>query len=200
MPNHLSRSRVNGFTLIEVMMVIVIIGVMVAAVQINFFTNKPAQMIEQQASRFAGVFNLAAEYGLLNNVELGVVIEEDNYQFVGFDGVRWTPIPDEEILAKYDLPETLTLTLDLEDLPLDEGALFDAQTFVPDEEDIEQMREGLSDKEKPLIPQIYLLTGGEITPFRLVFSTEEDDVLSAIVIGHYEAPVVVTLNEDDEAR
>ncbi|GHG03916.1 type II secretion system minor pseudopilin GspH [Thalassotalea marina] len=191
--------KVKGFTLIEVMMVIVVIGVMVAAVQINFFANKPAQTLEQQSERFVAVFNLAAEYGLLNNIEIGVVVEEQSYQFVGFDGIRWSAIPAEENLDTYQLPDTVTITLNLEDLPIDESALLDPSIFVPDEEDLEQMREGLKKNEKLIIPQIYLLTGGEITPFELTFAIESEPEYTARVTGEYELPLKVALEITGEA-
>lgn len=188
--------KVRGFTLIEVMLVIVVIGIMVAAVQINFFANKPAQILEQQSDRFVAVFNLAAEYGLLNNVEIGVVVEEKSYQFVGFDGIRWNVIASEEALGKFDLPETVNLALNLDDLPIDESALVDPNALIPDDEDIERMKEGLDDTKKLIIPQIYLLSGGEITPFQLEFSIEDEPEFLVRVIGEYELPLTVEQNLD----
>ena len=189
------RFKQAGFTLIEVMLVIVVIGMMVAAVQLNFANNKPEKKLEQEALRFAGVFNLAAEYGLLNNIELGLVIKDGSYEFVGYDGVRWSTVPDNEMLSPYQLPEGLLMSLEFDDLAIDPASLIDADLFTPDEEAIEQMEEGLEEDEKPLIPQVFLMSGGDITPFRVVFNFEDEFLheqeLSYAVTGLYTTPVSV---------
>ena len=188
-----SDHQQQGFTLIEVLLVIVVIGLMVAAIQINFASNKPEAQLEQEAARFAGVFNLAAEYGLLNNVELGLYIDKDTYQFVGYDGLRWTPLPENDFLAPHQLPENIIISLLFDDLPLEQPSLVSAELFTPNDENLEEMKEGLSDDEKPIVPQVYILSGGDITPFRVEFTFnpqwfDAPDVMFAIV-GLYSTPV-----------
>ena len=193
MGSNTTTNKYKGFTLIEVLLVIVVIGLMVAAIQVNFTSNKPQAQLEQESTRFAATFNLAAEYGLLNNIELGLFIDKNSYQFVGYDGVRWSPIPDGEMLSVYQLPEEIKIELIFDDLPLEEPSLIDVDLFTPDDEALEQMEEGLAEDEKPLIPQVYLLSGGDITPFRLEFSFNDnpyitDDLMFAVT-GLYSTPV-----------
>jgi general secretion pathway protein H len=183
----------KGFTLIEVLLVIVVIGLMVAAIQVNFYSNKPQAKLEQEATRFAATFNLAAEYGLLNNIELGLYIDKNTYQFIGYDDLRWSPIPDGELLSVYQLPEEIKIELIFDDLPLEEPSLIDVDLFTPDDKTLEQMEEGLAEDKKPLIPQVYILSGGDITPFRLEFSFSDqlyttDNIMFAIS-GLYSTPV-----------
>lgn len=185
------RSRQAGFTLIEVMLVIVVIGMMVAAVQLNFANNKPEKKLEQEALRFAGVFNLAAEYGLLNNVELGLVIKDGSYEFVGYDGVSWTAIPDNEMLASYKMPEELTIALNFDDLEPDPEALVSRDLFEPEEESFSETEE-----EEKIIPQVYILSGGDITPFKASFLFVDEYLLEQdfafVVEGKYTTPLTVS--------
>ena len=185
------RSRQAGFTLIEVMLVIVVIGMMVAAVQLNFANNKPEKKLEQEALRFAGVFNLAAEYGLLNNVELGLVIKDGSYEFVGYDGVSWTSIPDNEMLASYKMPEELTIALNFDDLEPDPEALVSRDLFEPEEESFSETEE-----EEKIIPQVYILSGGDITPFKASFLFVDEYLLEQdfafVVEGKYTTPLTVS--------
>lgn len=185
------RSRQAGFTLIEVMLVIVVIGMMVAAVQLNFANNKPEKKLEQEALRFAGVFNLAAEYGLLNNVELGLVIKDGSYEFVGYDGVSWTAIPDNEMLASYKMPEELTIALNFDDLEPDPEALVSRDLFEPEEESFSETEE-----EEKIIPQVYILSGGDITPFKASFLFVDEYLLEQdfafVVEGKYTTPLAVS--------
>tara|TARA_R110000744_G_scaffold20336_1_gene53358 strand:- start:5951 stop:6580 length:630 start_codon:yes stop_codon:yes gene_type:complete len=194
--DHLSNQKhriQQGFTLIEVMLVIVLIGVMVSAVQFTFSGNKPEQLLEQNSARFAGIFDVAAEYGLLNNVELGLFIEDDSYQFLGYDGVSWSPIADNPLFEVYTLPEGIEITLQLDDLPIEEPQLFDSSVLI--NEDEEESFTGDSEKKKT-IPQVYMLSGGDITPFSLTFSLADfafdgDENISFKVSGIYTTPLTI---------
>jgi general secretion pathway protein H len=183
----------QGFTLIEVMLVIVLIGVMVSAVQFTFSGNKPEQLLEQNSARFSGVFDVAAEYGLLNNVELGLFIEKNSYQFLGYDGVSWSPIVDNPLFEVYTLPEGIEITLQLDDLPIKEPLLFDSALLINEDE-----TDDFTDdpKKKKIIPQVYMLSGGDITPFSLTFSLAEfafdgDENISFKVSGIYTTPLTI---------
>jgi general secretion pathway protein H len=83
--NHYPKNKTckNGFTLIEVMLVIVLVGLMVSVIQFSATGDKAEETLELSSKRFAGIFNVAAEYGMLNNIELGVMIDKNGYQFLG---------------------------------------------------------------------------------------------------------------------
>lgn len=182
----------QGFTLIEVMMVIVLIGVMVSAVQFTFSGNKPEQLLEQNSARFAGVFDVAAEYGLLNNVELGLFIDKNTYQFLGYDGVSWSPIANNPLFEVFTLPEGIEITLQLDDLTIDEPLLFDSSLLMKEDQE-DNFTEA---EKKKIIPQVYMLSGGDISPFSLTFSLAEfaiegDENVSFIVSGIYTTPLTI---------
>ncbi len=176
---------------------IVVIGLMVAAVRINFSSNGPEAKLQQESARFAGVFNLAAEYGLLNNVELGLVIHNNSYTFVGYDGVRWSAVPEHDLFNVYQLPDEISVELVFDDLPLEQPSLVQSELFVPDEEQLDKLKSDESDEQaqdkQPIIPQVFILSGGDITPFRAVFSFNPNsdsyrDIAYAVT-GLYSTPV-----------
>ena len=184
----------QGFTLIEVMLVIVLIGVMVSAIQFSFSGNKPEQLLEQNSARFAGIFDVAAEYGLLNNVELGLFIEENSYQFLGYDGTSWAPIANNPLFEVYTLPEGIEISLQLDDLPIEETLLFDSSVLINEDEEDDFTEE--EEEKKKTIPQVYMLSGGDITPFSLTFSLAEfafdgDENISFKVSGIYTTPLTI---------
>lgn len=201
--------KAAGFTLIEVMLVVVLIGLMVSAVSFNFSADQPDQKLEKASLRFAGLFDIAAEYGMLNNIELGVIIDENSYQIVGYDGVRWSEIPDQPNFQRYELPEELKLTLSFDDLAVETPQLFDSKTFIEQQkerqEELEQEdddRDDDSEEEQKdeeqllnLLPQIYILSGGEITPFNLIFSFDDEfsyeQLPSYQVTGLYTTPLTI---------
>ena len=193
---------IKGFTLLEVMVVIAVIGLIISSVQVSFSGKRPEDALKKASYRFTEVFESAATYGLLNNIELGLYVDEKSYRFLGYDGITWNEIPEQDWLAVNELPEDITLKLSLDDLPIEEPLLFDSSIFkVEDEEylsfdDLE--REKDPDKAKPLFPQVYLLSGGDITPFSLTFQFTKTaafkDNLSELayrVTGLYSTPLVI---------
>ncbi|MBA6371064.1 type II secretion system minor pseudopilin GspH [Colwellia sp. BRX8-4] len=203
---HYSKNStvVNGFTLIEVMLVIVLVGLMVSVVQFSASGDKAEETLELSSKRFAGVFNIAAEYGMLNNIELGLVIGKKGYQFLGYDGITWSDISDNELFSRYKLPEGVELILQLDDLPIEEPQLFDTEVFNELQaankendldEDVGKDDDGNNIEKKILIPQIYILSGGEITPFSLRFQFVKNNYTEAKlyfkVTGLYTTPITV---------
>lgn len=184
------RSIPTGFTLIEVMLVIVVVGIMVSLVQFSGSGSRPEDSLEHASARFAGVFNLAADYAMLNNVELGVLLTDNSYQFLGFDGVQWSALPDQELLTTYDLPDGITMVLQLEDLPIEEPLLFTSETLLGEPEDRYS-----EPAEKKLIPQIYILSGGDISPFRVTFQLTDSLTSAQAVVyrvtGIYSTPLTI---------
>ncbi len=173
------------------MLVIVLIGLMASAIQFSFSSNKPQETLKQSSERFAGIFAVAVEYSMLNNVEMGVFIEDNTYHFVGYDGTRWTDIPEQTVFNVFTLPDGVEIELALDDLPLDEPQLFDSSIFSQEDDDEDFKRE----KEKKIIPQIYILSGGDITPFSLTFRfdetlTELEDIAYRVT-GLYSTPLTI---------
>lgn len=189
-----TKQSLTGFTLIEVMVVIVLIGLMASAVQFTFNGNDPDKVLDKESQRFSAIFNTAAEYSMLNNIELGLMVEDNTYQFLAFDGEAWVRTSDTPFLAPYTLPETVTIVLTLDDLPLDEPPLINVLHEENEESDLEFSGSELDEEEK-LIPQVYILSGGDLTPFTLRFQLTDrfdaDSYISYVVSGLYETPLTI---------
>jgi len=200
----------KGFTLLEVMVVIVLIGIMASLIQFSTRGNDPVEKLNHASARFSAVFEVAAEYSMLNNIELGLVIEKDSYQFYGYDGQYWSEIPDNDTFTIFTMEEGIELVLELDDLPMDEYSFFSDEklSFNSAEEDgdkdfYEEAIDTEEEKKKKIIPQIYLLSGGDITPFSITFSFEEGgifdyvletdngEILGYRVTGIYSTPLTV---------
>ncbi|KGJ98111.1 type II secretion system minor pseudopilin GspH [Thalassotalea sp. ND16A] len=187
----------RGFTLLEVMLVLVVIG-MLLKVLVGNVTGSPIEdKLELESQKFAALFNLASEYALLNNIELGLLVEDNSYQFLAFDGLRWVPVPEQDSLTQAYFEEPYAITLTLDDLPSDGQMMVSQSLFEEFEEEA-----AFDEEEEPVYPQIFILSGGDITPFKLTFSYDDDFDLPMHydVVGSYTIPLTIEGPFIDETR
>lgn len=187
----------KGFTLIEVMLVILVVGFLLNTIVANITTSPIEEQLEHESRKFSALFNLASEYALLNNIELGLLVEDSSYQFLAFDGVRWVPVPDQDALGQSYFEEPFQISLTLDELPVDGEMVIDQSMFEDYEEE-----QGFEDEDEPVYPQVYILSGGDITPFKLTFSYEDDFEAPMYfdVIGAYTIPLELKGPFFDEPR
>ena len=185
--------RPLGFTLLEVMLVLVIMGLAVSFVTFTAFGNSSAEDLEKQAKRFQVVFDMASDFAVLNQQQLGLRVDRKKNQYLFMildDEQKWQILEGEELFASYELPEQFTFELELDDLPwVEEDSLFDEGVF---DERLSLDDDGVeigSEEEKQLPPpQVLLLSSGDITPFSMAFVYEpefgnEDPVYFRIKAG-----------------
>ncbi|MFT4924732.1 MAG: general secretion pathway protein H [Phenylobacterium sp.] len=189
--------RHTGFTLLEIMLVILMIGLLAGVAAPNFDLGNDEDKIAKPARRFKAVFDLASEYAMLNQLELGLIVKDNNYRFVSFNGQKWEDFQPEKFFAASDNEEGIDLTLEIDGLPWAENNLLAEVSFQ--DEDFEDDE---NDDKELLSPQIFILSSGDITPFRMTFTykPEYDDPLYFQVTGDFSIPLAIKgpLEEPEE--
>lgn len=172
--------RVRGFTLLEVMLVLLLVGILASAVVINFSGNSPEQRLEKEVLRFSQVFQFIADSAQLRQQEWGLVVAAGQYAFVYYqaDGWQWAQQP--AAAKAYTLPEGITLTVELEGLPGEEQSLLSQLEWEYADEGLATSPEASS---PPPLPQVFILSSGEVSPFRLTFSTEQSLSSVQVTLG-----------------
>ncbi|MDO6720452.1 prepilin-type N-terminal cleavage/methylation domain-containing protein [Psychrosphaera sp. 1_MG-2023] len=179
----------KGFTLLELLLVIVVIGYLVTMVRLPSLAPDPFELTEKQAARMTHLVNLASEYAVLNNMQLGLAVTEDRFAFLVFDGEAWQPFQEPPFDIK-PLDEYVRLELILDGLSWQEDNLLSAVEFI-DEERLEQLQELDPEEQKLAIPQIFILSSGEISPFDITVEFDDGfaNPVSFLIRGEFTAPV-----------
>lgn len=146
---HPSSQGKKGFTLLELLIVMVIIGIIVGAATLAIPHSKTSQL-EKEAQRFEALLRLARDEAVFQSRSVGVLFEESAYQFMiaGDEQGQWVTLSDKQLRPRA-LPEGFSFGLDLQ------GQII---SFEND------------DSEERLIPHVFVLSTGELTPFDLTIS------------------------------
>ncbi|MBB1268779.1 type II secretion system minor pseudopilin GspH [Shewanella sp. SR44-3] len=178
------RSRQQGFTLLEVLLVALLMGLTAAAVTLTMGDAGPEKELKRLAQQFISATELVLDETVLSGQFVGIVVEESRYEFVYYKDEKWLPIKDDRLLALRELPEFVTLDITIDGLPLvQEDELEDESWF--DEPFIEAETELSKTQRKRPDPQVLLFPSGEITAFELRVSGKNDklEVIDVFISG-----------------
>jgi general secretion pathway protein H len=189
-----------GFSLIEVMVVLFIMGMATGAVMLSYSGENGQDLLKKQAQRLQVVFNMASDYAVLNQRQLGLRVEEIDsiYYFMYLDEEEeWQKLELDETFAEHQLPDLFSLNLSLTDLPWEtEDSLFNSNAF--DEGlSVSNDEVEIGDEEVEILdpPQIFIFSSGEITPFSITLAYEpvfSDDLPSYFRIdGQDSTPITM---------
>ena len=149
---HHPSSR-SGFTLLEMLVVVVIVGIVFTFIQLNLGQNQSRQ-VEAEARRLFRLMQLASEESVLESKEMGLRLSDTEYNFFiwNADNRSWAPITEDKVFH----PESFD--------PDTEVALFMEGDAVKMASDPNSEKEN---DEEANSPQILFLSSGEISPFQL---------------------------------
>jgi general secretion pathway protein H len=186
--------RPSGFTLIEILVVIVIMGVIVsmATLSVNLLGNDSE--VEDQAKRLWAVLQQTREESELQGVNVGMYVSAEAYEFLRFDQRQnlWIPISDDRLYQTRRLPEELRLRLWLDgrevvlkpDLPQRTDEDEDEDELSDEQKKEAELPEALRtiDRDKPPKtqenpPQIVVLSNGDVMPFEMQIERDRKPAL-----------------------
>lgn len=204
----MNASNYRGFTLIEILLVLLLMGLATSYVMFNAFSVDQQDKLKDQARRFQVVVDMASDYAVLNQLQLGIRVEEveNQYLFMVLDEEnQWQLFADNPLYSAHLLPDEFALSLSLEDFPWEEAErLFDREIF--DEAlSLDDASVDIGDEDdKPLPPpQILIMSSGEITPFSLEWIYEPqftDDTPAYFYLNNKDVPPLELIGPFAEAQ
>ena len=156
-----SRLAARGFTLIEIMVVVLIIGVMSAGLLLSVSLTGRDRELEKESDRLLALINYAREQAELQTREYGVIFQDDNYEFVAYDVHRqvWRTLFEDDALVLRRLPYGLNVKLKIETRPV-----------------VLKKPENAKDK----TPQVMIFSSGDLTQFEVTL--ERDGGVRSVTI------------------
>ncbi|PCJ20469.1 MAG: type II secretion system protein GspH [Gammaproteobacteria bacterium] len=161
----------KGFTLFEIMVVMVIISIVTGVTVLSFNTDNSPRELERESKRFYQVLRLLSDEAVLQNKEFGLEVFDDGYSFLHFDldSNAWLDLDDSELFRAYLIPEKMRLALYAQDIPFELGQQSANASQSGEFTDDSQGSEEKSDKK----PSVWFLSSGEVTPFEIEFSLQD---------------------------
>jgi len=159
-------SRARGFTLLELLVVVVIVAILFTYTTLAIRSDSPEDIIKKEAQRMERLVQLALEESILRGEEYGLEIFLDGYRFLRFTKNQWQPLSDDKILRQRELPLEMEMEVRLEDTEITIDPSSDAMSEQKLDLNIgaELGSDDDDEDKKKTKPQIYLLSSGEITP------------------------------------
>ena len=145
--------RVQGFTLLELLVVIVIIGIITSFAVLSLGLLSPQSELEEHGKRIRALMMLASEEAVLQGQELAMQLDDNRYYFLSLKDKAWLRVNNDPVLRDRDLPEHIQ-----------------ADVLIEGDAVLQTQAEG-----QKLTPRVYFFSSGEITPFTLTLSSSDAD-------------------------
>lgn len=177
------RRRTSGFTLLEVLVVIVIIGIITSMAVVSTRVLGGDHEMDQEARRLVAVLGQAREDAMLEGRDVGLRIDARGYDFMRYDGrvEQWLLEAEDPLLRERAFPDGVEAMLWLESREVQLPA-----------------RAAPTERERPL-PQVVLLASGDVVPFEVRLQRAGTDEVRAVAAA-LDGKLEIRANDDVTQR
>jgi len=182
--NRLHGGRERAFTLIEILVVVIIVGIISAVALLSFgLLGGDDRNLEQDARRLSSLIQVVNDDAVMQGRDFGLELMLSGYRWVEHDPFvdQWFEVTDDDIMRARQLEEGTEFELYVEEhrVLLQQEAM---ETEIDEDETDRELTEDY-------LPHVLVLSSGDITPFelRLVRSADGAEVtLTMSLMGEME--------------
>lgn len=172
----------SGFTLIEILVVVVIIATVVSIALLSIGVGGDDTELDQERRRLASLIETIQDEAMLQGREFGIEIMVSSYRFVEFDPLvrQWSEIPGDDLYRLRQLPDGLEFELFIDDRRIE---------LASNPERLEDPDKSRNAGVDPFVPHLFVFASGESTVFELHIVRRQMDrrlVLRGDVLGELE--------------
>jgi general secretion pathway protein H len=198
-----TNRRSAAFTLIEILVVLVIVGILMAVAFLSFGILGDDRSLDREARRLASLIELVSDEATVQGRDFGLEFLAAGYRFVEYDPLidQWFEVIGDEYLQQRALDEGVEFELYLEDRKIQLHT--EAQDIERDEDEDDDENDAANRYQAPqrdltddYLPHVLILSSGDITPFDLRFirfADRSELLLSMELTGE------IKIGEDDDA-
>ncbi len=156
----------RGFTLVEIMVVVVLIGISAGMILVKYDFNLGPKKLREEIRRFDVLFHMAWEQAQIEGRSVGIEIDNAGFSFYSYDPLQrqWLTMENDEFFQPRELPKDMYFDLRLEDKAIE----------LQTDEDAED--------DNDITPQVLLLSSGDATPFNLFIESDRADVAYELIV------------------
>jgi len=167
--------RDAGFTLVEILVVVVIMAVLTTVAVLSIGLLGSDRGLEAEGDRYADVVAAASEQAGLEGRDFGIWIGPDRYEVRAYVArhQRWETLPDDRLYETHELPAGVVPHLELE------GKVVLLGRDKPDT------------PETPRTPQVLLFASGDSSAYRLDLVRDGTNATLSVE-GHADGTLSVT--------
>jgi general secretion pathway protein H len=183
-PPGAAAGRASGFTLLEVLVVVVIIGIITSMAFVSTRVLGGDHEMDQEAARLSAVLVQAREDAILQGQDVGFRIDPGGYDFLRYDSRRdeWALVTDDPLLRQRALPDGMVAGLVLESRSVQLKPRPEEATATT-----------------TLAPQIVVQASGDLVPFEIVLGREGTEERRRVT-GSVDGTIQVQKDEDERSR
>jgi len=183
------RQQQRGFTLIEIMVVVIIVATVVSIALLSVGVVGEDRELDKERRRLATLIEMAQDDATMQGREFGVELMRSSYRFVEFDPLtrQWAEVPGDELYRLRYLPEGVefALFIDEKSIQLDENP----QDLGDDSDSM------IGSGVKPYLPHLFVFASGEASVYEIRLrrpQTDHELIMRGDVLGQ------IRFGEDDE--